>query len=178
MPTWTVTARQDTLYVHPAKDSTTIYALLRRPGGGYVQRSQRVLPGRGAQVARNWKVGDVNADGRADLIYLVDEPGRFRITSLLADGTGGWTERTRVAWPNYVAQNPGESGRDDPGWRTMDVNGDGRTDLVHLYRADQVLRVNTLLSTGDAAWTPRPGRVPGEPCGRGAAELATGRCER
>ncbi|MET8151721.1 FG-GAP-like repeat-containing protein [Actinoplanes sp. NPDC049668] len=155
--------RQDTLYVHPAKDSTTIYALLRRPGGGYLQRAQRVLPGRGTQVARNWKVGDVNADGRADLIYLVDEPGRFRITSLLADGAGGWTERTRVAWPNYVAQNPGESGRDDPGWRTMDVNGDGRTDLIHLYRADQVLRINTLLSTGDAAWTPRPGRVPGEP---------------
>src|SRR5205814_564814 len=36
----------------------------------------------------------------------------------------------------------------------VDVNGDGRSDLVDVYYLNPGLRIHTLLSNGDGTWTP------------------------
>ncbi|MEU7908527.1 FG-GAP-like repeat-containing protein [Actinoplanes sp. NPDC049118] len=155
--------RSDLVYVHVANTYNTIYTLLRRPGnGGYDQRTSVVMQG-DHDVVRNFKVGDVNGDGRADLTYVSIDFGDLYVDTLLSNGDGTWDERYRVAWRHYDLDNPGETGRDTPLWRVMDVDGDGRADLTHLYRTGSTLRINTLLSAGDGTWRRRSAPVPGEP---------------
>ena len=164
--------RQDEIHIHTSNTSNTIYTLLRKADGQYLQKTQPVMQG-DHQVVRNFKTADVNGDGRTDLIYMKnhyvkDGSGDIRsdiwIDTLLSNGDGTWDENYRPAWHGYDAANPGETGADTPNWQAMDVDGDGRTDLVHLYPAGQNLRISTILSSGDGTWSPlEPSQVAGVP---------------
>jgi RHS repeat-associated protein len=155
--------RQDEIHIHTSNTSNTIYTLLRKADGQYLQKTQPVMQG-DHQVIRNFKTADVNGDGRTDLIYMKNDRGDIWVDTLLSKGDGTWDEDYRLAWHGYDAANHGETGADTPNWRAMDVDGDGRTDLVHLYPAGQNLRISTLLSNGDGNWSPlEPSQVPGVP---------------
>ena len=75
----------------------------------------------------SWRVGDINADHRADLIHLCcyDYANVWTAT-----GGGNFSVAPFQPWPNYWVQ----SGV----WRSGDFTGDGRTDLAHLCCFDYV----------------------------------------
>jgi RHS repeat-associated protein len=165
---------QDVIYINSGRNANTIYTLLRRADGRYIQKPQNVMASLDARVYRNWKVGDINADGCADLVYVMEDSGDIWVDTLRSNCDGTWNEVNRKAWEGYVLAYPAEAGRDTPNWQTMDVDGDGKLDLVHLARSDLIvhgsggratggLQINTLLSNGNGEWRPAPGHVGGQP---------------
>lgn len=88
-----------------------------------------------------WQVADVNGDGYADLIHLLDDSGNIKIWK--ADGTGSYT----IQAYNYPADTCLLS---CGSWVMADINGDGQSDLVHL--TNKAGGVNTWFSKGDGTF--------------------------
>jgi len=95
-----------------------------------------------------WRVGDFNADGNADLAHICcsnyvhlwfsNGDGTYNVTQFFPQGG------------NYDVQL-GD-------WRVADVNGDGRSDLVHLCCPTYV---HTWISNGDGTFSTPPFFPPG-----------------
>ncbi|MFC7280195.1 FG-GAP-like repeat-containing protein [Paractinoplanes rhizophilus] len=128
--------RSDFVRVRDDGRNTLVDALVRRPDGsfGHVLQSlsdSLLSPDRAVQ--RNWKVLDVNGDGLSDLVYVqvprLPMPGNndavIAVEAFLARGDGTWTQGRpqTFIWPGALA--------DTPLVQPMDVNGDGRVDLVY-----------------------------------------------
>ena len=98
-------------------------------------------------------------DGKADLVYVdhdINPDYKLGMTlgmyTVISKGDGTWTPTHTEIFdltysvefpPYYVARH----------WLPMDVNGDGRDDLVHIYyNGGGGVRLHTLLSNGDGTW--------------------------
>jgi RHS repeat-associated protein len=100
----------------------------------------------------NFMPADVDGDGRMDLVLLETYGGQTvtgnkntSILTLLADGSGRWREV-----PPQSLRQPYMAAR---GWRPMEVNGDGRTDLAYVASPPGgSLTVSYFLSLGDGTW--------------------------
>lgn len=117
-----------------------------------------------------WRPGDINRDGRTDLIHLAHTLGVATLhVEVARQGVGGvWTTGTSPdVLPPLSASWDGLSASDVTQWRLGDVNGDGTTDLIHLSATPTGLTVHTLLSTGQA-WIPAQASVPFGPSNSGA----------
>lgn len=109
--------------------------------------TQDAWNGFGVSNTARWRAGDVNGDGRSDLIHVTWGSNTIRVHTLFSQGNGTWTQTFQDAWPGFGLS-------DVDNWRLMDVNGDGRVDLVHLaWAASSGIRVHTLLSQGNGNWT-------------------------
>jgi hypothetical protein len=75
-------------------------------------------------VGNNMLAGDLNGDGRTDLVISVfpqnDQPGNQRIPSLLANASGGFAWNSAI----YLPSSPTTI-------LLSDLNGDGKPDLVY-----------------------------------------------
>lgn len=116
---------------------------------------------------RRWFVADVGsptngaADGKADLVYVGTDlagnntPVTTQTLVLLSNGDGTFTPR-----PSSMT-NVSPSHR-TAGWRLVDLNADGRMDLVRVS-ASQLIEV--ALARGDGSWNYRVVRPTGIPTG-------------
>jgi RHS repeat-associated protein len=120
---------------------------VRRPAD--LQDSNEECLNLGIPDALNWKSADVNADGKMDLVHVGQGSNTYVIDTLLSTGSGNHWQSSRGTagdgnWP------------DAPNWKPADVNGDGRTDLVHVQalrtRAPSYTQTDTLVSLGDGQW--------------------------
>jgi RHS repeat-associated protein len=104
---------------------------------------------------------DVNGDGRTDLVALSSDAGQDPsgahqlIFTLLAQGNA---DAPFAQGPE--TEPPAVLGSHTAGWRAMDVNGDGRADLVRVDRSGSGLKVQTLFATGDGGWRLASSQVP------------------
>jgi len=123
--------------------------------------SQDVAPDDPGNDVAGWMVaGDVNGDGRADLVHVVDlgerkgQPSGLRIDTALSSGPGTWTLVSRDVALDHV---PGSTA----GWIAGgDLNADGRADLFETVALPPGgdgrptgFRIHTALSTGPGTWT-------------------------
>jgi len=84
---------------------------------------------------------DLDGDGKMDLVYTTYSAADKReIVALLGDGKGGFTRATLdgVSAPRNATYD----------LKLVDVNGDGRPDIVVMYEADQT-----------TAFSPRNGSI-------------------
>jgi RHS repeat-associated protein len=153
--------RSDFLYIRSEANQTRVDSLLRQADGSFTQRSAHIPPdvfGHGRSVMRDWKVMDVNGDGRADLVHVRSQrsnrPGTnavLQVEALISTGDGEWDLRRPQSfeWPGALS--------DTPQIQAMDVNGDGRGDLVCLMNdvrsvpSGKDLRIQTLLAQDDSS---------------------------
>ena len=98
-------------------------------------------------------LGDVNGDGRADLVWHYASSSGLTLRVLLSDGDGTFTAATTA---NERPVTSGSYGGTDWARGLADVNGDGRVDLV-LHKAsagaNTGLTLRVLLSDGDGTFT-------------------------
>lgn len=92
-------------------------------GAGYSYTWGTSDMGQGAS-ALAWLTGDVNGDGRTDIIQPWDNGGRLGIVTHLSNGYGYYN--------NWATGDMGQ-GSGALAWLTGDVDGDGRTDLVQVW---------------------------------------------
>ena len=85
-----------------------------------------------------WLTGDFNADGRTDLAHVTDDE---YVNLWFSNGDGTFNEKRWRAVAGYNTK----SGR----WLAGDLNGDGRTDLIHLPDATYM---HSWLSRGDGTF--------------------------
>src|SRR5207247_206821 len=105
------------------------------------------------EEAAAWRGGDVDGDGRQDLIYvsytspgssLCLGPQSLAIDTFLSVGDGTWRH---FRSPAFAAS---DVGCNSPAWQATDVNGDGRLDLAGFWRSPATGKtsVTTLKSGG------------------------------
>ncbi|MCG3115665.1 MAG: FG-GAP-like repeat-containing protein [Candidatus Manganitrophus sp. SA1] len=149
--------RTDLVHVYYLTSNNVQVRVLRSNGDGtWTAQSQDTWPGftnRGSGALLNWLPADVNGDGKTDLVHAYPNSSGIQIHTLISNGNGTWTPQSHDPWPGFS-----ESGvlyPDSFVWMPADVNGDGKTDLVHVYYLiSNNVQVRALLSNGNG-WTPQ-----------------------
>ncbi|RVJ45882.1 hypothetical protein CN176_03625 [Sinorhizobium medicae] len=88
-----------------------------------------------------WLTGDLNADGREDLVHAVQNTSY--VHTWISRGDGTFQVGTFRPWPGYAVPN-GE-------WRVVDFNGDHRSDLVHIVNGSGIVHTWRSLGNGTFA---------------------------
>ena len=109
------------------------------------------------------RVGDVDGDGRSDLVFysrpsgIANADGKIQIRTLLARPGGAWSERR--AWVDWGIPSNARLLR-----RPMlvaDIDGDRLDDLIFIAQSDpRFLDIHALIAIGDGSWRARKERVP------------------
>ncbi|MDO8413505.1 MAG: FG-GAP-like repeat-containing protein [Gallionellaceae bacterium] len=92
-------------------------------------------------VCGSWQSGDVNGDGKIDLIHVTSNAGN--IVTWLAKGDGSYNA---ISYTSNIDTCMTVCGM----WQTGDVNGDGKTDLIHITTNSG--NIVTWLSKGDGSY--------------------------
>jgi hypothetical protein len=143
-----------------------VWFAIRKPQGGFaVADDERAVVGVPASIA----VGDLNADGRGDVV-VANGTGAKAVSVLLNDGSG-FALAARADYP---------TGASPQGVALADVNGDGRPDVATANSSARTVSVlrnlgdGTLAPKADYATGPLPIAVAaGDLNGDGRADLVT-----
>lgn len=99
---------------------------------------------------RGFHPADINGDGRMDLVAVESDPSLLlgnnaNVYTLISRGNGDWEDvDSPVALPSQASIQ----------WRSADMNGDGRTDLVQVRTQSGQLYISSMLSLGNGRWHP------------------------
>jgi hypothetical protein len=105
-------------------------------GNGKFDVQDKYLPANAGTISSGQFVtGDFNGDGLSDLLHIT---GSNFVRLWISNGQGQFTVRSYKPWESYQTG----IGR----WVTADLDGDGKTDLVHIVGGDYV---HPWLSEGD-----------------------------
>jgi FG-GAP-like repeat len=130
--------------VHLVQNSNYVHVWLARGNGTFDVRPpfspspSYVIPN------GDWLVGDFNGDFRSDLVHLV--PNTNYVNVWLSRGDGTFDVQQFSPGSGYVIPNGV--------WLAGDVNGDRRTDLIHVVQNTNY--VNVWLSRGNGTFDVRP----------------------
>jgi RHS repeat-associated protein len=122
----------------------TVFDWYDRASGSQDSAGQGSLPGGGAnfQDIRAYKYGDINGDGRADLVW-VDKTKTLRISLSQPTAAGGLGFAASLNPTTIDCEQNAPGGPDpcsaegyDRTWALLDFNGDGRDDLL-VYQTNQ-----------------------------------------
>jgi hypothetical protein len=146
--------KADVVMLAPTAGGLFVYTLLSNGNGTYA-----IVAGNGSTAlfdSSNWTVysptvGDVNGDGKADIVFAAATGSGLYLITLLSNGDGTYT---------LTGGNPSNGSALVSGgnWGggyfpvSADVNGDGRADIVMAATTANGLYVNTLLSNGNGTY--------------------------
>ena len=169
--------RADLVHLSYSAVNGLVVRSLLSAGRRWVADARDAWPNFDAGDTHNWQVLDVNGDGADDLVHIARLPNyTLRTDSLLSLGRGpsavaALDHPTNWQGVSHNVQPPSSGvgtwvGADTPTWYGFDVNGDGRSDLVHVSAQNGAIRIDTLLSQGTGVFLasePNPVATPVDP---------------
>ena len=108
--------------------------------GTYQMQSFQPWPGYVTSVG-GWATADVNGDSKSDLQHIW---GGDYVNTWISKGDGTYQMQSFQPWQGYATGHGV--------WDTGDVDGDGRSDLQHIWGGDYI---NTWISKGDGTYEMR-----------------------
>ena len=148
--------RQDYVRMYFRKPGYTIYAYRREPGYGYLKTETLLSPGDFPGVATPlnnpdtaaWMAADVGGgandepDGKEDLVYVDSDADSIgfglnyvtgiNLYTLLSTGNGTWVKKRRTVLRFGGTQtNRSFDTFANRRWKLLDIDGDGRSDLIY-----------------------------------------------
>ncbi|MCY7355858.1 MAG: FG-GAP-like repeat-containing protein [Lysobacter sp.] len=136
--------------------------VLRSVGDGtFVRRVDAVdvsATSRPASVFSNlagWRIADINADRRADLVYLNPQTSGVLVTTLISTLAGSWQlVHVNINHPSTLPTTTLRARNSTVRWYATDANGDGATDFVRQLTTDTgAVHFHTLFGNGGGTWT-------------------------
>jgi hypothetical protein len=125
--------------IHPWNNNGTLgLHVYQSTGTSYVNTFTSSNMGSGAP-ALAWLTGDMDGDGRTDILQPWNNGGRLGLIVYRSTGTGYTTA--------FASANMG-AGSGAVAWRTGDADGDGLTDLIQLWNNRGWLGLTVFRSTG------------------------------
>jgi RHS repeat-associated protein len=94
---------------------------------------------------------DLNGDGRSDLVQQWNNNGCLYLLPYINNGSGGFT--VTIFHPNGCSGFNSMDPNQGPGLLPMDVNGDGKIDLVQQWNNNGVVSLIVYTSVGDGTFT-------------------------
>ncbi len=135
---WNGDGRAD--LIHLVNNSDYVHPWISNGNGTFTISTFR--PWRGYGIPNGiWRVGDLNADGRSDLVHAVNNTDY--VHTWMSNGNGTFAVGTFRPWKGYGIPN-GE-------WLVGDIDGDRRADIVHAVANSNY--VHTWRSQGNGAFT-------------------------
>ena len=128
--------KTDLVYIHPA--THTIFTFFSKGDGAFTKVGFSL--GSSFDAYGTWVTGDVNGDGRPDLVFV--NPAGHAIRSFLSKGDGTYVGATNPLGSSFDAG----SGT----WASADLNADGKTDLAYILPPAHT--IFTLFSRGDGTY--------------------------
>ncbi|MBN1497695.1 MAG: VCBS repeat-containing protein [Spirochaetes bacterium] len=136
--------------VSPLLGAKHVNAHISNGDGTFSAPAREYVPWKGYDTASGeWQSGDFNGDGRTDFFHIVRPFLLNAYVNIWASNGDGTFEVTRF---DPVKGYPASRGR----WVCADVNGDGRTDMVHLYPEGGtacMFHFNTWLADGEGGFS-------------------------
>ena len=126
--------------IHFANDAGNVVTWLSNGNGGFTPVSFSTSADGCLVSCGSWQIGDVDADGRADLVHVATDTGL--VITWFSNGDGTYRTTSYTGSDQCLVS----CGR----WLSGDVNGDGRTDQIHI--ATDTGLVITWLSNGDGTY--------------------------
>jgi FG-GAP-like repeat len=145
--------------LHPWSNNGTLgLHVYQSTGTSYVNAFTSGNMGEGA-AALAWLAGDMDGDGRTDILQPWNNNGQLGLIVYRSTGTG---------YTNAFSSTNMGAGSPAVGWLTGDADGDGRTDLIQLWNNHDWLGLTVFRSTGTgySLWFNNPNM------GQGSAALA------
>jgi YD repeat-containing protein len=105
-----------------------------------------------------WNVGEIRGDGSQGFLKLGQASGALRLATLLEANDGTWRESDERVAGDLGPLDP--SSPVDVYWRFADVNGDDRTDLIHVTPTASGATVTTILNHGTEDWQANSRAIP------------------
>jgi hypothetical protein len=148
--------RTDLIFTFESSDGLHIRTAESKGDGSFAPTVETVLGDGSAVLSNPVLTGDVNGDGRTDLIFHWYDPVKgltMRTAEGRSDGSFAPTVQTVLGDGSAVLSNPVLTG---------DVNGDGRTDLIFTFESSDGLHIRTAESKGDGSFAPTVQTVLGD----------------
>jgi hypothetical protein len=99
-----------------------------------------------------WMTGDVNGDGKTDMIYEYPYGPSAIIDTFVSTGTGSFVQHQYNLPKGFDALNGT--------WMTGDVNGDKKTDMIYEYPYGPSPIIDTFVSTGTGSFVQHQYNLP------------------
>jgi len=125
--------------VHAVANTDYVHTWISNGDGTFAFGTFRPWAGYGIPNG-NWMTADINGDGRTDIVHAVANTDY--VHTWISNGNGSFNVGTFRPWAGYGIPNGI--------WMTADINGDGRTDIVHAVANTDY--VHTWISNGNGSF--------------------------
>src|SRR5207302_2571397 len=108
---------------HVTTNPGEIITWLSKGDGSFATTSFESGGDRCLQGCGTWEKGDLDGDGKVDLLHISTNPGQ--VFTWRSNGDGSFAVGTYTSGGDQCLQDCGT-------WKPADTNGDGKVDLVHV----------------------------------------------
>ena len=148
-PNRTPDGLDDLVMVDTDAGQLRVYTMFSKGDGTYTAAIDNTIAIQNAHDLGNYWPLDVDGNGMTDLVHLAPSPSGVRVDLLQSQGNGEWAASSKYYFTGATPKIVGATS-----FKPVDINGDGLTDLVHMYSGAGITgtAIRVLVNRGDGSF--------------------------